>query len=177
MSSKRATPELCLAVKRTREAFKLSQELFAREIATTATTISRIERGLQTPGGFDLLNRLEAAARQRGMAEEAELFHQARSAVRFQAYRQAPLSHERQDITPDYPLPKWRLLVALRLGLIYFPDEIPAVEAALHSPLQIVDEILRSTNENHIDFRHMEREIFARAERKKLQELKGDQKR
>src|SRR5215471_2907074 len=128
MSSKRKLPEIALAVKAVREACRISQEAFAQQLGTTATSISRIERGLQTPASFDTLNRLEKAARDLGLTEEAGLFDEARSALRFTAYR-SPERHD--DAALTYPLPQWRLALAARIAAAYFPERLPAIEEAL----------------------------------------------
>src|SRR5215467_4848183 len=126
MSSKRRVPQISLAVKAVREASRISQEAFAQRLGTTATSISRIERGLQTPASFDALNRLEKMARDLGLTKEAGLFDEARSALRFTAYR----SPERQDAGLVYPLPQWRLAIAARIAAAYFPEHLPAIENA-----------------------------------------------
>src|SRR5215471_7932516 len=108
MSSKRRLPEISIAVKTVREACRVSQEAFAQQLRTTATSVSRIERGLQTPASFDVLNRLEGIARDLGLNEEAALFDSARSALRFTAYRPP----EPQPAALTQPLPQWRLAMA-----------------------------------------------------------------
>jgi transcriptional regulator with XRE-family HTH domain len=169
MSNKRKVSEMALAVKAVREASRISQEAFAQQIGTTATSISRIERGLQTPASFDTLNRLEKVARDLGLAQEAGLFDEARSALRFTAYR--PPEHH-GDADPTYPLPQWRLGLAARLAAAYFPERLPAIEEALRPAVEIVDEVLRSTNESEIDYAQMEREAFSRAKRRMVRDLK-----
>ena len=161
---------MSLAVKAVREACGASQELFGRQLGTTATSISRIERGLQTPASFDVLNRLEKMARDLELTDEAGLFDEARTALRFTAYR----SPERQDAGLVYLLPQWRLAIAARIAAAYFPGHLPAIENALLPAIEIVDEVLRSTDDNELDYSRMEREVFSRAERRKLQDLKRE---
>jgi transcriptional regulator with XRE-family HTH domain len=168
MSSKKSLPKLSLAVRAVREASDQSQEIFARRVGTTATSISRIERGLQTPANFYVLNALESLARGVGLTEEAGLFDEARSALRFTAYR----SPERQDAPLMYPLPQWRLALAARIAAAYFPERLPAIEHALLPAIELVDEVLRLTDESEIDYSRMEREVFSHAERRTLQALK-----
>src|SRR5215471_5454517 len=170
MSSKRKLPEIALAVKAVREACRISQEAFAQQLGTTATSISRIERGLQTPASFDTLNRLEKAARDLGLTKEAALFDEARSALRFTAYR----SPERQDAGLGYQLPQWRLAIAARIAAAYFPERLPAIEEALRPAIELVDEVLRSTDEDEIDYSRMDREVFSRAERRMMKDLKRE---
>ena len=148
----------------------MSQEAFAQRLATTATSVSRIERGVQTPGSFDLLNRLENIARDLGLAEEANLFDEARSALRFTAYR----SPERQDAVLVQSLPQWRLATAARIAAAYFPERLPAIEEALRPAIEIVDEAIRATDDIEIDYSRMERDVLSRAERRKLQDLKRE---
>jgi transcriptional regulator with XRE-family HTH domain len=170
MSSKRKLPEIALAVKAVREACHISQEALAQQLGTTATSISRIERGLQTPASFAVLNRLEKIARDLELTDKAGLFDEARSALRFTAYR----SPERQDVGPVYPLPQWRLAIAARIAAAYFPQDLPAIESALRPAIQIVDEVLKLTDESEIDYTRMERDVFSRAERRTLQDLKRE---
>ena len=162
--SRRRIPELSLAVLAVREAAGESQEIFARRLGTTATTISRIERGLQAPASFGLLNRLESVARGAGLVQEASLFDEARLKVRFNAYR-GP-----ETVAELTSLPAWRLTIAVRLAAAYFPETLPEVEKALNPALAIVDAVLRSTDE--LDYRRLEGEVFSLAENKTLEELK-----
>jgi transcriptional regulator with XRE-family HTH domain len=148
----------------------MSQQDFAVRLQTTNTSISRIERGLQTPASFDMLNRLEAMARDLGLAAEAALFDETRSTVRFNAYRPP----ERQDATFALPLPQWRLAMAGRIAAAYFPEHLLAIEKALQPAIEVVDEVLRSTDEDEIDYSRMEREVLSRAQRRTLQELKRE---
>jgi transcriptional regulator with XRE-family HTH domain len=148
----------------------MSQQDFAVRLQTTNTSISRIERGLQTPASFDMLNRLEAMARDLGLAAEAALFDETRSAVRFNAYRPP----ERQDAIFAQPLPQWRLTMAARIAAAYFPEHLPAIEKALQPAIEVVDEVLSSTDENEIDYSRMEREVLSRAQQRTLQELKRE---
>jgi transcriptional regulator with XRE-family HTH domain len=168
MSSKKRLPEIALAFKAVREASRISQEAFAQCLQTTSTSVSRIERGLQTPASFDMFNRLERMARDLGLAAEAARFDEARLALRFTAFR-----------PPDRPgpaqsLPQWRLAMAASIAAAYFPEHLPAIEKALQPPLEIVDQILRCTDESEIDYRRMEREVLSCAERAKLRDLKSE---
>jgi transcriptional regulator with XRE-family HTH domain len=173
MSSKGKLPEISLAVKAVREASRMSQEGFAQSLRTTSTSISRIERGVQTLASFDMLNRLEKMARDLGLEAEAALFDQGRSALRFTAYRPPP--PERQDAGLTYPLPQWRLAMAARIATAYFPERLPAIEEALRPAIGIVDDILLGVADDaEINYAEMEREVFSRAERRKLQDLKRE---
>ncbi len=154
-----------MAVKRTREACHESQDVFAQRLGTTSTSVSRIERGLQTPAGFDLLNRLESTARDLGLTKEAGLFDEARSgAIRFRAYQPSVEASE------PVPLPQWRLATAVRLAAVYFPERLPEIAQALAGELAVVDAILRSAVQ--LDYRRLEREIFSLAEQHTLEQLK-----
>jgi transcriptional regulator with XRE-family HTH domain len=150
----------------------MSQEAFAQCLQTTNTSISRIERGVQTPASFHMFNRLEKMARDLGMEAERTLFDHARMALRFTAYRPPP--PEPQDVDPGYPLPQWRLAMAARIAAAYFPDRLPAIEEVLRPAIEIVDDVLRSADDAEIDYSRMEREVFSRAERRKLQDLKRE---
>jgi transcriptional regulator with XRE-family HTH domain len=168
--SRQKIPELSIAVLRVREAAGDSQEIFARRLGTTATSISRIERGQQTPASFDVLNRLEKMARDLELTDEAALFDEARSKVRFNAYKAPGLADE-----PTFSLPVWRLTIAARIAAAYFPERLPAIEEALRPAVDIVDEVLRSIDdESEIDYSRMEREVFSRAERRTLQYLRRE---
>jgi hypothetical protein len=131
-------------------------------------TISRWERGQQLPSDFHVLNQLEKMARDLGLEAEAAVFDRARSALRFTAYRPP----EREDPALTYPLPQWRLAMAARIAAAYFPARLPAIEEALGPAIEIVDEILRCTNE--IDYDCMAREVVSRAERRTLQDFKRE---
>jgi transcriptional regulator with XRE-family HTH domain len=164
MSSRAKLSPLCLAVKRTREASKESQEVFAQNLAITVTSVSRFERGVTDPASFDLLNRLEAKARNHGLTQEAALFAEARSAVRFRAY-QAPT--EAQE---PARLPQWRVAIAARVAAVYFPDRLSEIERALGPAVALVDTVLRSADK--LDYRSLEREVFSLAEAKTFEEYK-----
>jgi hypothetical protein len=69
-------------------------------------------------------------ARDLALAEETRLYDQARSAARFRAY-QSPLSEE----TPAPALPQWRLTIAMKLAVVFFPERVAELEKALGSPL------------------------------------------
>jgi transcriptional regulator with XRE-family HTH domain len=153
-----------LAVKRTRGASKESQEVFAQHLAITVTSVSRFERGVIEPASFDLLNRLEATARNLGLTQEAALFAEARSAVRFRAF-QSPV-----ETAESAHLPHWRLAIAARLAAIYFPGRLPEIERALAPAVAVVDAVLRSAGQ--LDYRRLEREVFSLAESKTLEDLK-----
>ena len=165
MRPKKILAELSVAVAKVREASRISQEGFGRDLGVATMTISRWERGQQVPSDFRVLNRLESMARHLGLAREADLFDRARSGVRFNAYRQGT-----ETPAELASLPVWRLTVAVRVASVYFPERVPEIEKALDSALAIVDAILRSTDQ--LDYRRLEREVFSLAEKQTLEQLK-----
>jgi transcriptional regulator with XRE-family HTH domain len=188
-------PELSLATARLRESLKVSQEAFARALGVTSTSVSRWERGLP-PGDFQVLNGLWRIARDLGLTAETELFDQARNAARLTAYKgsaarlvastgklidpglltpeyQAAAQANFDDPNPGCSLPQWRVMIAARLMMMYYPVSVVGLERVLAPALQIVDEVLRGcTDEAEIYYRGLEREILRLAQRRFLEKFK-----
>jgi transcriptional regulator with XRE-family HTH domain len=73
-SSRALVPDVCLAVKRVRQAFTDSQQQFAQRLQVALMTVSRFELGKKLPRDPQILRRLQTLANEKGLAEEAALF-------------------------------------------------------------------------------------------------------
>jgi transcriptional regulator with XRE-family HTH domain len=144
-------PELCAAVKQLRLAYNESQELFARRVELAAQTVSRFERGKQTPTDLQVLTRLARAASAKGLARETELFEDAARKAR------AELGATRPSLSlpaiPIHSLPQWRLMHIAAVAVLYFPETAAAIEqaAATGPAVALVDKAIREfTNRSGI---------------------------
>jgi transcriptional regulator with XRE-family HTH domain len=178
--SKKSLPELSVATLAVREALRMSQERFAHSLGVTAMSVSRWERGVQVPTDFQILNALYTIAQDQGLSREVEIFDRARQAMRLTAY-QAPrfvdpdlLAAWHRESDSGYPsLRQWRLMVAARLAVLYFPERVMEIERVLAPAIAMVDTVLGGcADDAEIDHRRLESEIMRLAQRRMLQELK-----
>jgi transcriptional regulator with XRE-family HTH domain len=138
-------PELCVIVRRIREAYGDSQEQFAQRVDLAPMTVSRFERGKQVPADPQVLVRLRDAARRLlksidiACLEEAITKVETRSVQRFSDMRPG-LGLAAMPISS---LPQWRLMHAAAIAILYYPESVHAIEQAAGPALALVDEAIR----------------------------------
>jgi transcriptional regulator with XRE-family HTH domain len=87
--AKTVTPDICIAIKRVRQAFGDSQERFAQRLQIAVMTVSRFELGKKVPRDSQILRRLQTLANEKGLTDEAALFE---TAFEQTAQRQKPVA-------------------------------------------------------------------------------------
>jgi transcriptional regulator with XRE-family HTH domain len=147
--SRRATPPLCLAVRRTRQALHLTQDAFAQQIGTAVMTLSKWERGVHQPTDPAALLRLRQAAASAGLAAEQKLFdeslppfpegivdqsidHRILGAV---GYGSALVMHLGS-------ISEWHEMFAHRLANAYLPEVANAMRDAAAPALELLKAII-----------------------------------
>src|SRR5262245_51501807 len=128
-------PPLCVAVKRTREAYKESQDGFARRVDVALMTISRFETGRAVPRDPRVLVSLFDVATVAGLEKEAKLFYTAyveeRGNKKYFPTADELFAKKQESSTvvallPAHSLQQWRLMAAVRVAALYYPDRISA---------------------------------------------------
>ena len=139
-----ALPELCAAVKRIRESYRDSQPQFAQRVDLAPQTISRFERGVQSPADFQVLMRLARAAQAQGLTEETDLLEHTALAARGAWHRAETRSTGRGLMAMSiFHLQQWRLMHAAGVAALYYPEIAIAIERAAGPALTLVDEAIR----------------------------------
>jgi transcriptional regulator with XRE-family HTH domain len=171
-------PSLCTAVKRVREVYGDTQERFARRIGVAVMTVSRFETGRAEPRDPRVLMNLMKVSRQKGPNDAHDLFSDALEDLR----RLNETDRRIQELglasgeATFRSMREWRLSCAARLAVLYFPEQVTAIEKAASAVISIIDEVLSKADENQIDYARFEREVFELAERRALLELKQGKK-
>ena len=172
-------PELCVAVRRIRQASKLSQEQLAA-IGVASQTLSKFETGKLVPRSDSTLQKFASVAGQLGLPEEQALFEQAISAIRKKPYLTpaaavVPVEHILATIVPaatGHPLytpHEWRLMQAARIALRSHPGVARAIEQAAGDVLTLVDEVLGTAAPSSVNagfYRELEQQINLLAEQR-----------
>jgi transcriptional regulator with XRE-family HTH domain len=183
-------PPLCVAVKRLRELYDDTQERFARRLNVANMTVSKFETGRTEPRDPRVLLNLHRLTADLTVllgepSEELDdmgmLFYDAYKDIeRIKRVDKTvnELFYDPLASTPSFrSLREWRLACGARIALLYFPELVTAVEKAAAPAFAIVDEVLRKVDENQtVDYRRLETEVFSRAELHALKELKGKNK-
>jgi transcriptional regulator with XRE-family HTH domain len=176
--------ELAVVVKKVREAYRDTQEAFARRIGVSPMTISRFELGKQVPRDPLILLRLYRAA----MTCGASLGLHAVPSISMALYRQ--LGPDWQNYTETWPVPnrqhgshslsEWRLQCVARIALKYHPEEAIAIEKAAPRSMEIVDAVLREADApDQIDdsfYEDLDQAISGLADKQLLQRLQEKRK-
>jgi transcriptional regulator with XRE-family HTH domain len=184
-------PPLCAAVKRIRNFFGDSQEAFGRRAGVALMTICKFETGRAEPRDPRvLLNIAEVAGQHRKyllehgddeiifsddpvriLGENEQLFRAAYAAYeRTQQINRRVGELEAVALSAFRSVREWRLACASRLAVLYFPEQVAAMEQAAGAAIAIIDEVLSQADENQIDYARFEREVFRLAERRALSE-------
>jgi transcriptional regulator with XRE-family HTH domain len=164
-------PPLCVAVKRVREAYGDSQERFAHRIGVALMSVSRFETGRAEPRDPRVLLNLAKVAYEKSLKDEG-LFRDA-----YQDYERIKSTDRRIGELESFAQPtfrslrEWRLSCAARLAVLYYPEQVAAMEKAAAAALAIIDDVLSGADENQINYASFEREAFALAERQMLKDL------
>jgi transcriptional regulator with XRE-family HTH domain len=163
---KEKIPDVCAAIHRVRQTTQTTQKQFAAMLGTVTMSLSRWERGVATPRDRNVLMRLSATAASAGMKQEEELFNQAlgvlppRAATPTQVWG-GPISYLMLDFdTPQ----QWRLMIAAKLAMLYFPDTAARMEQAATDVMMLIDEVVSAAPEN------LRPDIYVRME-ERLREL------
>jgi transcriptional regulator with XRE-family HTH domain len=146
-------PEVCTAIRRVREASRLTQQAFAEKLGTAVMTLSKWENGIRQPRDPEVFRRLWGLAATAGLAVEQKLFEE-------RIGGRPPFPEGIQDISLDQKLfaeatsssalvmrmltrSEWRLMYGFRLANGYLPQVANAVQDALRPALELLDEIIR----------------------------------
>jgi hypothetical protein len=107
------------------------------------------------------------------LVSDEELFHRAYQDAERTKETDRTLGQPESSAQPKFrSMREWRLSCAARLAVLYYPEQVAAMEKAAGAALAIIDDVLSRANENEIDYARFEREVFALAERRTLLELK-----
>ncbi len=195
-------PPLCAAVKLVREAYGDTQERFARRIGVAVMTVSKFENGRAEPrdprvllnlarvtgvhirmhGREDDLDRMAKSLAEGGglvmtRAGAEDLFRDAYADFERIKNTDRQVGELESRAQPSFrSMREWRLSCAARLAVLYFPEQVTAIEKAAGAAITIIDEVLSKADENQIDYTRFESEVFALAERRALLELKQQKK-
>jgi transcriptional regulator with XRE-family HTH domain len=158
---------LSQAVRSTRESYGDTQEQFAHRVGVVLMSISRFETGKAEPRDPRVLRRLADVARDKGLREAEELFRQ--------PLKDTEVHGENYLFEMPRSLAHWRYLAALRLAMTQSAGSqpvLPALEKALAAPLEIVDEVLMTTNTpGPVNYRDLDFHLKKLAERKELEQF------
>jgi transcriptional regulator with XRE-family HTH domain len=168
---------VCAAVKRVRETYGETLQVFAQRVGISMNSLSRFELGKQIPADFGVLNSLEYAAHAKGLTEESRVFDEARQRVRFNAFRSSPSSWrpEVPEVVIAHSPQEWRMMQAGWIAVRVYPEIVQAIEKAAGPALAIVDEVLRSSHPTTLDaqfYSELERRLITLAERRAFEKLK-----
>ena len=130
-------PQLCVAVKRVREALGESQEKFAQRTGIASMTVSRFERGKLVPREYRVVRALWEAAADAGLDHETRLFDSVLADTPAPSWP-----------STKYPLQEWRLMQAARIAVRFyrFHEQALAIEKAAAPALALVDQILKDAD-------------------------------
>jgi hypothetical protein len=113
-------------------------------------TLSRWERGVNQPRDVHVLQQLAIIAAGVGLRDEEALFCQASGTLPARQVTPTqiwpgPISY----LTLDFDTPQqWRLMIAAKLAVMYFPETATAMEQAAGHVQALVDEVISTAPEN-----------------------------
>lgn len=180
--TKAELPELCVAVKKVREAYGDSQQGFAQRVGLSLMSISRFELG-RVPRDPEVLWKLTVAAREAGLIAEWKAF--GNEANRARGSKGVIVSgYLGGGILPSglsaNPPRLWRLMIAVRLAALFYPENVStlekAVEQAAGPALALVDAVLQDPQNHALEYTELEHKINQLAEQQALSKLQQPKK-
>lgn len=132
-------PPLGDAIRRVRQACGWSQQALAEKLGTAVMTLSKWERDLFRPRNAAVLRLLRSFAYDAQLAKEEKQFSEA-----LKTATNSPISARFEPQAPS-PL-EWRMMQMARLIVDYFPELLPAFEAAAGPVAALVDEVMAEVN-------------------------------